>query len=136
MAAIFRKPSSLACFFCQTRISPLPQNTRSFRCPHCGCWNRYDAHGEIMSDDPAMHDEALNHRSFARRGACRGCTLRAHADYGAGTASNDRLPTMFGKGPFCHTCQTNQTLLMNLLSSYLPSPEVSQKSPQEASLTR
>ncbi|KAK7059127.1 hypothetical protein VNI00_001753 [Paramarasmius palmivorus] len=29
---------------------------------------------------------------------------------------------MFGKGPFCHACQTNQMLIVNLLSNYLPAP--------------
>jgi len=29
---------------------------------------------------------------------------------------------MYGKGLFCHTCQTNQMLLSNLLSNYLPPP--------------
>lgn len=28
-----------------------------------------------------------------------------------------------GEGFFCHTCQTNQTLLVNLLSNYLPAPD-------------
>ena len=28
------------------------------------------------------------------------------------------------EGFFCHSCQTNQTLLVNLLSNYLPAPEV------------
>lgn len=31
---------------------------------------------------------------------------------------------MYGKGVFCHTCQTNQMLLSNLLSNYLPPPTV------------
>jgi hypothetical protein len=39
--------------------------------------------------------------------------------------SKDRLPTSYSKGPFCHTCQTNQMLLMNLLSNYLPPTNVS-----------
>ncbi|KII93775.1 hypothetical protein PLICRDRAFT_101031 [Plicaturopsis crispa FD-325 SS-3] len=103
----FRRPSNVSCFFCQSTVSPMPQNPRSFRCPHCSCWNRYDAHGEIMSDEPAMHEESLNVRSFAKRAS----------------PSKDRLPTMYGSGPFCHTCQTNQMLLMNLLSNYLPPPE-------------
>ncbi len=38
--------------------------------------------------------------------------------------NKERLPTIYGKGPFCHTCQTNQMLLMNLLSNYLPDPDV------------
>lgn len=67
MPALFR-PSQVSCFFCQQSISPLPRDPRSFRCPHCTCLNRYDSNGEIMSDEPAMHDEALNSRSFAKRG--------------------------------------------------------------------
>lgn len=59
-----------------------------------------------MSDEPAMHDESLNSKSFAKRAS----------------PSKDRLPSMYGTGQFCHTCQTNQMLLVNLLSNYLPPP--------------
>jgi hypothetical protein len=101
--------NKLSCFFCQSLISPLPHDPRSFRCQTCGCYNRYDHNGEILSDEPAMHDEALNSRSFAKRAS----------------PSKDRLPTIYGHlGPFCHTCQTNQMLLVNLLSNYLPPPDV------------
>lgn len=31
---------------------------------------------------------------------------------------------MYGPGPFCHSCQTNQMLIINLLSNYLPDPSV------------
>ncbi|KIJ21898.1 hypothetical protein PAXINDRAFT_105505 [Paxillus involutus ATCC 200175] len=101
-----KRTSNLTCFFCQSTLSPTPINPRSFRCPHCSCWNRYDTNGEIMSDEPAMHDEKLNTKSFAKRAS----------------PSKDRLPSMYGTGQFCHTCQTNQMLLVNLLSNYLPPP--------------
>ncbi|KAG1828324.1 Ima1 N-terminal domain-containing protein [Suillus variegatus] len=106
MPALFRHTSSIICFFCRSAIKPAPPDQRSFRCPHCDCWNRYDANGEIMSDEPAMHDESLNSKSFAKRAS----------------PSKDRLPSMYGTGQFCHTCQTNQMLLVNLLSNYLPPP--------------
>ncbi|KAK2461636.1 hypothetical protein APHAL10511_006099 [Amanita phalloides] len=51
-----------------------------------------------------MHDPALNSQSFATR-------------------SSHQLPTAYPNTPFCHTCQTNQMLLLNLLSTYLPSPD-------------
>ncbi|KAF8898910.1 Ima1 N-terminal domain-containing protein [Infundibulicybe gibba] len=105
MAALFRRRSNMQCFFCQSSFNS-PNNPRNFRCPACGCRNIYDDYGEIISDEPAMHDETLNSRSFSKRAS----------------PSKDRLPTTYGKGPFCHTCQTNQTLLINLLSNYLPSP--------------
>ncbi|KAH9950432.1 Ima1 N-terminal domain-containing protein [Amylocystis lapponica] len=107
MSKIFRQHSAVSCFYCQSTISPIPRNPRSFRCPHCDCWNRYDATGEIVSDEPAMHDENMNTRSFARRASPR----------------KDRLPTMYGSTLFCHTCQTNQMLIANLLSNYLPAPD-------------
>ncbi|KAH7929338.1 hypothetical protein BV22DRAFT_1081109, partial [Leucogyrophana mollusca] len=107
MAPFFRRSSNLTCFFCQCGINPLPTNPRSFRCPHCSCWNRFDANGEIISDEPAMHDEAMNAKSFAKRAS----------------PSKDRLPSFYGRGQFCHTCQTNQMLLVNLLSNYLPNPQ-------------
>ena len=56
------------CFFCQSHVNPLPRDPRNFKCPHCQCWNRYDASGEITSDEPAMHEPGLNAKSFARRG--------------------------------------------------------------------
>ncbi|KAI9461012.1 Ima1 N-terminal domain-containing protein [Lactarius psammicola] len=102
-ALLLRHPRTL-CFFCQSVISPPPPQPLSFLCPHCGCWNRYDANGDILSDDPAMHDEALNRKSFARRASPR----------------KDRLLTTFGSAPFCSTCQSNQRLIVSLLSSYLP----------------
>jgi hypothetical protein len=44
--------------------------------------------------------------------------------------NSNHLPSVYSKRTnanrslFCHTCQTNQTLLVNLLSNYLPAPEV------------
>ncbi|KAF5356202.1 hypothetical protein D9756_004116 [Leucocoprinus leucothites] len=110
MAQLFRRHSNILCFFCQTPVTPFPKNPRNFKCLVCGCWNRYDVNGEIISDEPAMHDESLNKQSFAKRASLR----------------IDRFPTSYGPGPFCHTCQTNQMLIVNLLSSYLPPPEHSE----------
>lgn len=67
MPALFRRQSNIQCFFCQTSVS-FPPNIRNFKCPSCACWNRYDDKGEIVSDEPAMHEEHLNSRSFAKRG--------------------------------------------------------------------
>jgi Ima1 N-terminal domain len=69
MSRLLRRKTRIVCFFCQTTISPPPLQPLSFLCPHCTCWNRYDLNGDILSDDPAMHDETLNRKSFARRGA-------------------------------------------------------------------
>jgi Ima1 N-terminal domain len=69
MGTILRRQTPIVCFFCQTTISPPPHQPLSFLCPHCSCWNRYDSNMVILSDDPAMHDESLNRKSFARRGA-------------------------------------------------------------------
>ncbi|KAF8140403.1 Ima1 N-terminal domain-containing protein [Boletus edulis] len=102
--SFLRRSSNLTCFFCLSAVSA---DSRSYRCPHCGCWNRFDANGEIMSDEPAMHDENLNASSFAKRAS----------------PNKDRLPSTYTKPPFCHTCQTNQMLLVNLLSNYLPPPQ-------------
>lgn len=66
MSKLLRRPTRVECFYCQSQVDP--RDPRSFRCPECHCWNRYDAHGEIISDEPAMHDENLNSKSFARRG--------------------------------------------------------------------
>ncbi|EGO30539.1 hypothetical protein SERLADRAFT_454848 [Serpula lacrymans var. lacrymans S7.9] len=107
MPALFCRLSCVNCFFCQSSVNPLPTNLKNFRCPHCNCWNRYDASGQIMSDEPAMHDENLNKRSFSRRAS----------------PSKDRLPSIYNRGPFCHTCRTNQTLVVQLMSNYLPPPE-------------
>lgn len=79
----------------------------SFKCSCCGCWNRYDDEGVILSSESSMYHEELNRKSFAKRAS----------------PSKDRLPTTFSKSPFCHSCQTNQMLLVNMLSNYLPEPD-------------
>ncbi|KAF5388560.1 hypothetical protein D9757_004594 [Collybiopsis confluens] len=99
-----RRSNEAQCYFCNTLTVPPPRDRKNFRCTTCGCWNRYDADGEILSDEPAMHEESLNSRSFSKRAS----------------PSKDRLPTSYGNGPFCHDCQTNQHLIVNLLSNYLP----------------
>jgi hypothetical protein len=128
MSRIFRRPSAITCFFCQSNISPAPVNTRSFRCPHCATWNRYDAHGEIISDEAAMHEEALNVHSFAKRGLnsllSNNYESMTHFMFATASPSKSHLPPLYGAGPFCHTCQTNQMMAMNLLSNYLPDPTV------------
>ncbi|KAH9858081.1 Ima1 N-terminal domain-containing protein [Lenzites betulinus] len=107
MPKVFRHPSSVSCFYCQSTVTPTPRNPRSFQCPECDCWNRYDENGEIMSDEPAMHDENLNARSFAKRASPR----------------KDRFLSTYGNTVFCHTCQTNQMLIANFMSNYLPPPD-------------
>ncbi|KAF7796396.1 hypothetical protein EIP86_007573 [Pleurotus ostreatoroseus] len=106
MSKLLRRPTRIECFYCGTQADP--RDPRTFRCHACGCWNRYDARGEIMSDEPAMHDEKMNMRSFAKRGERAG--------------GKDRLPSVYGQAVFCRTCQTNQMLIANLLSNYLPPP--------------
>ncbi|KAL5639245.1 hypothetical protein ACGC1H_006675 [Rhizoctonia solani] len=90
------------CHFCNTSISD--SHTRDFKCPNCGSWNMFDKNGRLVSDHPAMHDEALNADSFAKRAS----------------PNKNRIPSSFSTNVFCHTCRTNQTLTMNLLSNYLP----------------
>ena len=125
--AFLRRANSPTCFYCLSAVSPAPSDPRSYRCPHCGCWNRFDANGEITSDEPAMHDEKLNTSSFAKRGAYHPTLSLQCCSLFPPTASpnKDRLPSTYAKPPFCHTCQTNQMLLVNLLSNYLPPPQAS-----------
>lgn len=54
-----------------------------------------------------MHDASMNTSNFAKRGS----------------ASKTSLPSQFGASVFCRSCQTNQMLLLNLMSNYLPDPE-------------
>lgn len=125
MSKLFRRNSTVSCFFCNSSITPLPRNPRSFRCPHCDCWNRYDTSGEIISDEPSMHDENLNAKSFAKRGTLNYTCMLWHVNQvQVASPRKDRLPTMYSSTLFCHTCQTNQMLLANLLSNYLPPPDV------------
>ncbi|KAJ7654983.1 Ima1 N-terminal domain-containing protein [Mycena polygramma] len=98
-----RSATRASCYFCQSPIHSLPKDPANFRCPYCNCLNRW-VDGHIVSDEPAMHDENLNSRAFSKRAVPR----------------TDRLPTMYGPNVFCHTCQTNQMLLVNLLANYLP----------------
>ena len=122
MPTLFRRHSNIQCFFCQSQ--GLHLNPHNFKCTSCGCWNRYDNHGEIISDEPAMHEEHLNSKSFAKRGRSYLCQNETSVELAIASPSKDRLPTMYGSGPFCHSCQTNQMLIVNLLSNYLPSQEV------------
>lgn len=62
------KPPQTACFYCLVPLDPPPADAKNFVCPHCSCRNRYDASGRILSDEPAMHQEDLNHASYAVRG--------------------------------------------------------------------
>ncbi|KAJ7492776.1 Ima1 N-terminal domain-containing protein [Mycena latifolia] len=98
-----RRSNNVTCYFCNS--ASLPRDPTHFRCPYCNCLNRW-VDGNIVSDEPAMHDENLNSKAFSKRGA----------------PSKDRLPTLYSPGVFCHTCQTNQMLLVNLLANYLPPP--------------
>jgi hypothetical protein len=66
MSQLFKKHEP-QCFFCHSTVSN-PRDPSNFRCTTCGCLNRYDAFGEIVSSEPAMFDETLNSRSFSRRG--------------------------------------------------------------------
>ncbi|KAJ7630779.1 Ima1 N-terminal domain-containing protein [Roridomyces roridus] len=92
--------SNTTCFFCNSAIhAPDPRNFR-VRCRSCGCQNHM-VDGSIVSDDPAMYDEKLNSGTFS-------------------TPRNDSIPSMYARGVFCHTCETNQRLLVNLLANYLP----------------
>ncbi|KAF9076115.1 Ima1 N-terminal domain-containing protein [Rhodocollybia butyracea] len=102
---MFKSSKEAQCYFCNSFL-PLPRDPKNFRCRACGCWNRYDSNGEILSDEPAMHEESLNSKSFLKRAS----------------PSKDRFLTSYGKGTFCHNCETNQHLIVNLLSNYLPSP--------------
>jgi hypothetical protein len=121
MGTFLRRTTPTVCFFCQTTISPPPPQPLSFHCPYCSCWNHYDPNGDILSDDPAMHDESLNRRSFARRGPSSLSSI-LHPLISAPPASprKDRLLTTFSNAPFCAACQSNQRLIVSLLSSYLP----------------
>lgn len=125
MSGLFRRPSNLNCYFCQSPCHSA-RDPRNFRCPSCSCWNRYDEKGIILSDEPAMHDESLNSRAFAKRGMwlLRWVSKANPLTNILASPSKSQLPTMYGQGPFCHTCQTNQMLLVNLLSNYLPHPSV------------
>ncbi|PPQ63003.1 hypothetical protein CVT24_006109 [Panaeolus cyanescens] len=89
MSKLFRRHSNLQCFFCQSSVS-FPLNVRDFKCPECSCWNRYDSKGEIISDEPAMHDEAMNYLSFAKRGSLYCCSIMASPEY---QTRLDMLPT-------------------------------------------
>jgi hypothetical protein len=127
MGTLLRRTKPTICYFCQTTISPPPPQPLSFLCPHCACRNHYDANGDILSDDPAMHDESLNRRSFARRGASSLSPSYLFVTYCnhnsaccAASPPKDRLLTTFGSTPFCAACQSNQRLVVGLLSSYLP----------------
>ncbi|KAG8755300.1 hypothetical protein FRC12_010922, partial [Ceratobasidium sp. 428] len=95
-------PQKRTCHFCNTLAEETYSN--DFQCPACGSWNLFDRNGKLRSDHPAMYDESFNTDSFSKRGS----------------PSKNRLPSSFPSNIFCHACQTNQTLIINMLSNYLP----------------
>lgn len=114
---LFRRQRASTCFYCQSTVSHSSSSSgvfdpNFFRCPYCACWNRYDAYGQVIGDEPAMRDERLNIESFMKRGF----PDRNHLPSLSSTKSGTQ-PSFF-----CHTCRTNQTLLVNLLAAYLPDP--------------
>ncbi|KAL9934000.1 hypothetical protein V8E36_007082 [Tilletia maclaganii] len=88
-------------------------NLESWLCSACQCYNRTDRHehGGMSSWEPAMSEPRMNEDSFA---------LRATAPPSARLLRDAHQERQARDNPFCHTCTTNQTLLMNMLSSYLP----------------
>ena len=72
MSMLFRRPSSVTCFFCLSLAGPTSNvhnfDPTFFRCPACGCLNRYDEKGRIINEEPAMYNERLNSVSFSKRG--------------------------------------------------------------------
>ncbi|KAE8214105.1 hypothetical protein CF327_g2445 [Tilletia walkeri] len=85
-------------------------NLDSWLCSACQCYNRTDAHehGGLTSWEPAMSEPRMNTHSFARRGVPPPSALMLQ----------ERQQQQ--EAPFCHTCLTNQALLMNMLANYLP----------------
>lgn len=66
-------------------------------CSQCQCWNRQDIHeeGGIASWDPSMMD-----------------TGQSASNSIGGRVAKTR------PSPFCHTCQTNQTLVLSMIANY------------------
>jgi hypothetical protein len=129
--SFLRRSRAVECYFCRAPAANVASSSSTiagvaFRCAECGASNRYDARGEIMSDEPAMHDERLNARSFARRGARRlprsSLPLLITPPRPAAPRQN-RLPSEYASpGAFCRACTTNQALLVNLRAAFLPDP--------------
>ncbi|KAL7412099.1 Ima1 N-terminal domain-containing protein [Mrakia frigida] len=120
-------PTTLQCHFCLNKTSfeagsvpkrPTEGGARSRQlqqqqhgragfkwfCSRCDCWNGWDSTGETLTDHYAMHDPAENRPSFSKR---------------ATTPSTSFL-TPPSKSPFCTSCTTNHSLVINLLANYLP----------------
>lgn len=94
--------------------SPLPTHVSTgtperWYCVHCTCWNRTDTHdvAGIASWDPAMADARYNRDARAAAGATKGSGVWPNAPLTRPNAS-----------PFCHTCQTNQMLLLSMRANY------------------
>lgn len=78
---------------------------------------------EILSDEPAMHEETMNAAAFAKKGLLGTVLSSSHILSLKRTLASprkDKIPTLHSQRVFCRTCQTNQTLHLNLLSNYLP----------------
>ncbi|KAN0060224.1 hypothetical protein ACQY0O_007553 [Thecaphora frezii] len=111
-------------------------------CSSCQCPNYYDQHGNFqdhytrpMWDEQYNNDrnQLLKHQlsiqSRKQRGTDAPLPSAALASAPASAPGSASLQCDSNSGPaagqhdqrlFCHTCQTNQTLQVNLLSDYLP----------------
>ncbi|KAG8885009.1 hypothetical protein FRB97_002516 [Tulasnella sp. 331] len=83
-------------------LRPKPPQTACFYCLVTLDTPPADAKNFVCPQ--SMHQEDLNHASYAVRAS----------------PSKNSFPLLSSTNPFCHTCRTNQTLQMNLLSNYLP----------------
>ena len=89
----------------QTSFSqPLSTGSESnWFCSRCQCWNRYDDNeeGGMKSWESTMADESTSSIRYTNT-----------------TNSIVSNPPINRKSIFCHTCQTNQTLILSMISNY------------------
>ncbi|GAA5908653.1 hypothetical protein JCM6882_003706 [Rhodosporidiobolus microsporus] len=117
---------SVQCFYCCSTLTLLPPapstgndkgkqravegpagvgTTDGFWCSVCGQITRRAQNGDILADDPAQFDSALNSDSFEKRAS----TSKTHLPPSFPTPSTT---------PFCRQCLANQSLQLHLLASY------------------
>ncbi|KAL9715883.1 hypothetical protein Ac2012v2_000326 [Leucoagaricus gongylophorus] len=99
--------SNIVCFFCQVPASPFLKNPSNFVCLACGAKNGYDINGQIVSNMSATHNESLNRSPLPNQAFLR---------------ENQPLASQ-KPNLFCRSCQSNQRIIMELLSEYLPPHE-------------
>ncbi|KDN41520.1 hypothetical protein K437DRAFT_172734 [Tilletiaria anomala UBC 951] len=138
------------CFFCQTSSLVVPANSKlvagiglqlksksdtppavsagtpdAWFCSACECWNGVEALGNIAHQNGSSSSSSKPRKfAFAPAQLAKGAAASPPS-----SRSSDSASATASSSPFCRACHRNQTLILHLLSNYLP--ENASQGPQD-----